>query len=84
MTQAAALDVEKLPCTIVSVDPGMVYSDMLVETFGESEAKKIGVPCEKFVPHFVEKMWGIQKSANGQHLNFALEGYGAGPRATGK
>ena len=74
MTKAAALDVENLACTVVSVSPGMVYSDMLVEAFGEQEAKKLGVPCEKFIPHFVEKLWGIQKSVSGQHLDFAMEG----------
>jgi NAD(P)-dependent dehydrogenase (short-subunit alcohol dehydrogenase family) len=84
MTQAAALDVENLPCTIVSVSPGMVYSDMLVEAFGEAEAKRMGAPCEKFIPHFMEKMWGIQKSVSGKHLDFAMEGSGAGARATGK
>ena len=84
MTQAAALDTQHLACTVVSVSPGMVYSNMLVEAFGEAEAKKLGTPCEKFIPHFVEKLWGIQKSVSGKHLGFALEGTGAGARAVGK
>jgi NAD(P)-dependent dehydrogenase (short-subunit alcohol dehydrogenase family) len=84
MTQAAALDVENLPCTLVSVSPGMVYSDMLVEAFGEEQAKKLGVPCEKFIPHFVEKLWDIQKSVSGKHLDFSMESGTAGPRAVGK
>jgi NAD(P)-dependent dehydrogenase (short-subunit alcohol dehydrogenase family) len=84
MTKAAALDVENLPCSIVSVSPGMVYSDMLVEAFGEQEAKKLGVPCEKFIPHFVEKLWGIQKSVSGQHLDFAMQGGGQQQRVMGK
>ena len=84
MTKAAALDVEKHKTAVVSVDPGMVYSDMLIEAFGEAEAKKIGAPCEKFIPHFVNKIMSIDKSKSGQHLDFSLESGGAGPRVTGK
>lgn len=83
LTQAAGQDTKTDQITVVSVNPGLVYSNMLVEAFGETEAKKIGAPVEKFVPHFVNKMMGITKQMNGQHLDFSLEGTTAG-RIAGK
>ena len=84
LTRAAALDLEQHAATVVSVDPGMVYSDMLIEAFGEDEAKKLGAPCEKFIPHFVNKIMSVDKSKSGQHLDFSLETGGAGPRVAGR
>ena len=73
LTQAAGQDTKTDQVTVVSVNPGLVYSNMLVEAFGESEAKKIGASMDKFAPHFVNKMLGINKQMNGQHLDFSLE-----------
>jgi NAD(P)-dependent dehydrogenase (short-subunit alcohol dehydrogenase family) len=81
LTKTVAFDVEKDDLAIVSVSPGMVFSDMLVAAYGQEHAKKIGAPLEQFVPHFVQKLMGINKSQNGQHLDFSFK---EGERAVGK
>jgi NAD(P)-dependent dehydrogenase (short-subunit alcohol dehydrogenase family) len=84
LTQAAGQDTKNDQVTVVSINPGLVYSNMLVEAFGEAEAKKIGAPMDKFLTHFVTKMSGITRQANGQHLDFSLEGTTGGGRIAGK
>lgn len=81
LTKTSSFDVEKNELTIASVSPGMVLSDMLIAAYGQDQAKKIGVPIEHFVPHFVQKLGTINKSHNGQHLDFALK---EAERAVGK
>ena len=73
LTKTAALDVENEEVALVSVSPGMVATDFLIEAYGEEQAKKIGVSCEEFVPQFCEKLASIDKSQNGQHLDFAVK-----------
>ena len=80
LTKAGALDLEQDPVSLVTVAPGVVYSDMLVEAFGEEEARKQGTPVEQFALHFVKSLWTINKSHSGQHLDFAYKR----ERATGR
>ena len=71
LTKTGALDVEKDQVCIVTVSPGMVHSDMLIEAYGEEESRKIGVPLKEFVPQFVDRLCSIDKSQNGQHLDLS-------------
>jgi NAD(P)-dependent dehydrogenase (short-subunit alcohol dehydrogenase family) len=73
LTKTAALDVEDSQLTIVAISPGMVMTDLLVEAYGQEQAKKIGTPCEEFIPKFHEKINSIEKHQSGQHLDFSVK-----------
>jgi len=74
LVKAAALDCEKTQVSVCTVSPGSVITDLLIEATGsEQEARKIGTPIEEFAPQFFEKLFGISKKENGQHLDFSVK-----------
>ena len=74
LVKAACCDVEKDKLSIVTVSPGSVVTDLLIEaTGGEAEARKVGTSAEEFTPQFFDKLWSVSKSHSGQHLDFGVK-----------
>jgi NAD(P)-dependent dehydrogenase (short-subunit alcohol dehydrogenase family) len=74
LVKAASCDVDKDKLSIVTVSPGSVVTDLLIEAVGgEAEARKVGTPVEEFTPQFFEKLWSVSKSHSGQHMDFGVK-----------
>ena len=74
LTKSAACDVEKDKLSIVTVSPGNVVTDLLIEAMGgEAEARKVGTSMEEFGPQFFNNLCSVSKNHSGQHLDFGIK-----------
>lgn len=70
LVKCAAADVEKDALAIVSVRPGVVYTDMLAVAMSSKEAAQSrGVPVSKFAGQFCDKIMAITKAESGTHID---------------
>lgn len=61
------------PVSVVTVRPGMVFTEMLAVAEGSVErARENGVPVDLFVPQFCEKIFSIGKDSSGTHVDCGL------------
>jgi len=70
LVKCAALDVAEDPLCIVTVRPGVVFTDMLAVAVGGKElAQEKGVPVAKFAGQFCDKIMAITKANSGTHID---------------
>lgn len=76
LVKCAALDVAADPLSIVTVRPGMVFTEMLAAAcHGDAElAKQKGLPVERLAPHFCEMVMAITKADSGTHIDCGYRG----------
>lgn len=75
LVKCAAEDVAGDPVAIVTVRPGVVYTDLLVTATGSEEnAQKRGIPVDRFAGPFCEKIMAITKEQSGTHVDCAYKG----------
>ena len=70
LMKCAAMEAENDPVSIVTVRPGMVVTDMLAKAVGSATlAAEQGVKVADFVPQFCHRLFRINKSHSGTHLD---------------
>ena len=70
LVKCAALEVAADEVSIVTVRPGVVFTDMLAVAVGGKElAREKGVPVEVFAPQFCAKIMAITKEQSGTHID---------------
>ena len=70
LVKCAALDTAEDAVSIVTVRPGVVYTEMLEVALGGKEAAKSrGVAVEEFAGQFCEKVFAITKAESGTHID---------------
>ena len=76
LVKCVAQDVAGDAVSVVTVRPGMVYTDMLETAYyGDGQlAKQKGVPVKRFAPHFIDKVMAITKADSGTHIDCGYKG----------
>lgn len=75
LVKCAAQDVELDAVSIVTVRPGVVCTDLLATACGgPAEARRRGLPLERFAQPFCDKIMAITKAQSGQHVDCAYDG----------
>ena len=75
LMKCAAKEVASDKVSIVTVRPGVVFTEMLGVALGAMEtAKEIGVPVDKFAPHFCKQIMSITKADSGNHIDCGYKG----------
>ena len=75
LMKCVAEDVKEDSVSVVTVRPGVVYTDMLVTAMGSKElAETNGVAVEKFASHFCNKILTLTKAESGTHIDCGYKG----------
>ena len=75
LVKCIAEDVVNDPLSVVTVRPGIVYTDLLVTAIGSREAAESrGVPVSKFAGPFCEKLMSLTKADSGTHVDCSYRG----------